>query len=681
MRKVLLLLTLLSCPVCSQILAGEQEKPTEKQEQGEQTEVDRNLTEERPQASRQRWESMSEEERQELRERIRERFEKRRIEERMRSTEEDEYGLTPLHYAVVLGNEELVKSLLKEGVSVDSKDNAGRTPLHYAAGAKANRHRVSKGNVEVARLLLENGADINIADKYGWTPLHYSPRLGEEMTNLLIGRGADVNLVNQRGVKPLPDKARAVYYVAPDGNDLGFGTIHHPFRTISTAIVAAHPGATILLRGGIYRFSHTIRISKSGKPRERISLRAYPGEKPILDFSRASWNGILLEGSFWHIKGMVIKDAGYNGIVLSTENAHHNVLDQLTVFDNRWTGIALHNGASHNLVLNCDAYRNFDPRNNGEDADGIEVKFSIGEGNVLIGNRAWSNSDDGYDFWDSGKAVRLEDCYAWRNGENVWNHPFFTGNGNGFKLGRGDGRHVVIGCVAWGHKLGGFNLNGNSSGVILHNCTAMGNMANFQFRGGSADCILANNMSHKGFDTLQSGIAEEANSWDKLLGLNVTDEDFLSLDETMAVGPRNPDGSIPENDFLKLSPNSKAIDQGVDVNLPYSGKAPDLGAFEYRPTSKQPYVKMLHQYVRDHDITKIKELLEKGEDVNAKDWLGYAPLHWAIYFGYSDIAEMLISKGASPNLISDTGRTPLEIAGAMDYGDLVELLKKHGAKE
>jgi cytohesin len=92
-------------------------------------------------------------------------------------TEDDDYGLIPLHHAVVQGDIELVKSLLKEGVSVNSRDNAGRTALHYAAGAKANRHRVSKGNVEVARLLLESSADIDIADKYGWTPLYYSPRL------------------------------------------------------------------------------------------------------------------------------------------------------------------------------------------------------------------------------------------------------------------------------------------------------------------------------------------------------------------------------------------------------------------------------------------------------------------------------------------------------------------------
>ena len=73
--------------------------------------------------------------------------------------------------------------------------------------------------------------------------------------------------------------------------------------------------------------------------------------------------------------------------------------------------------------------------------------------------------------------------------------------------------------------------------------------------------------------------------------------------------------------------------------------------------------------------------MQKGVDVNAKDWLGYAPLHWAVYFGYSDVAEILIEKGASSDLISDTGRTPIELAEAMDYGDLAELLKKYGVKE
>jgi ankyrin repeat protein len=90
---------------------------------------------------------------------------------------------------------------------------------------------------------------------------------------------------------------------------------------------------------------------------------------------------------------------------------------------------------------------------------------------------------------------------------------------------------------------------------------------------------------------------------------------------------------------------------------------------------------MLHQYVRDHDIKKINEILSTNTDINDKDWLGYAPLHWACYFGYADIAKLLHDSGANPNLISDTGRTPLEIAKTLDFEQIAELLRKYGAKE
>ena len=240
--------------------------------------------------------------------------------------------------------------------------------------------------------------------------------------------------------------------------------------------------------------------------------------------------------------------------------------------------------------------------------------------------------------------------------------------------------------MLWNHNLGGFNLNGNETGVIVYGCTAFNNFRDFLFLRpieAVKNTILKNNLSDK--DQLNS-IAEEVdsqcNSWDSSFNITLTKDDFLSFDDGAMSIPRNPDGSIPYNNFLRLAQGSAAIDAGIDVNMPYIGKAPDLGAFEYDPNENaENYVKMFHQYVRDHDIEKINEMLEAGADTNEKDWLGYAPLHWACYFGYADLVTLLIDKGADLNLISDTGRTCLEIATAMDYGEIAELLKKHGAKE
>lgn len=56
--------------------------------------------------------------------------------------------------------------------------------------------------------------------------------------------------------------------------------------------------------------------------------------------------------------------------------------------------------------------------------------------------------------------------------------------------------------------------------------------------------------------------------------------DFLSLDDTIARGPRQADGSLPVSDYLRLAPDSNLIDAGKNLGMPFSGLAPDLGAFE-----------------------------------------------------------------------------------------------------
>jgi len=598
---------------------------------------------------------------------------------------QNDLGLSPLHVAASKQDKDAVALFLTHQALVNVKDKAGRTPLHYAVGAKQLLWEPKDGDIEAARLLLDHGADINVADNVGKTPLYYSVRLGEKMTKLLLDRGADPNYVDPRGEKPLPSEHGETFYVATDGDDSNFGTREHPLKTVYTAIMIARPGDTIYVRGGRYSYSHTVLLEKSGRQDEPIRISAYPGETPVFDFSTTPGYGFIIRSAYWRIKGITVTNSGNEGIHLVGQEAHHNILEQITANSCSRTGICVTGRASHNLILNCDTYRNFEFLANGENGGGFVVNFSGGIGNILIGNRAWNNSDDGYDFWDMDESVRLEQCYSWRNGENLWDYPFFTGNGNGFKLGRGKGRHILINCVAWNHHLGGFNLNGNETGVILYGCSSLGNLMNNNFYNppnGAKNTILRNNLSYQGqYDQIADQVDSQFNSWDSTIDLKVVEDDFVSLDDSVMSAPRNPDGSIPQNDFLKLAPGSAAIDKGADVNMPYVGKAPDLGAFEYDPNeASDRYVKMLHQAVRDHDVKQIEQLLAQGEGIDEKDWLGYTPLHWAVYFGYPDLIELLISKGADPDVQSNTGRYALEIARAMAYPELEALLRKLGAK-
>jgi hypothetical protein len=97
----------------------------------------------------------------------------------------------------------------------------------------------------------------------------------------------------------------------------------------------------------------------------------------------------------------------------------------------------------------------------------------------------------------------------------------------------------------------------------------------------SVPYFVKNNVAH---DNVQAPFSipdltnVDHNSWD--LPVTVSDDDFLSVTPTGVDGPRQPDGSLPELDFLRLAPGSDLIDAGVDVGLPFQGSAPDLGAFE-----------------------------------------------------------------------------------------------------
>jgi hypothetical protein len=70
-------------------------------------------------------------------------------------------------------------------------------------------------------------------------------------------------------------------------------------------------------------------------------------------------------------------------------------------------GIFITSGAD-NLVLNCDSHHNYDPLEDGGNADGFGC-HSAGEGNVLRGCRAWENSDDGFDLINAAGACVVEE--------------------------------------------------------------------------------------------------------------------------------------------------------------------------------------------------------------------------------------------------------------------------------
>ena len=379
---------------------------------------------------------------------------------------------------------------------------------------------------------------------------------------------------------------KAQIYVSPYGDDSNSGTINKPFKTLSAAVTAAKEVTTIYLRGGVYSSSAKIKISKSGNSNSYYKLWAYPAERPILDFTGSNSDGISLGGNYWHIKGLEIMKAGHNGLNIS---GSYNVIENCFVHDNKNTGVQIGSSSStaypsNNLFLNCDSYSNFDPPIGGN-ADGFGAKWNIGSGNIYKGCRAYNNSDDGWDLWMADSSVEIDSCFAFRNGVDIWFTGQFNGNGNGFKLGGNyiPAHHIVKNCVSFdnaGNTGRGFDENNNTAGQTVYNCTSYRNKGdNYHFNNkvvtGNHD--IKNCISYNGKVSITSG-TQLNNSWQ---GFTVSDSDFLSIDTSLAVMPRDSNGNLQKNNFFRLSPGSDLIDAGVVVGIPFNGNAPDLGAFEY----------------------------------------------------------------------------------------------------
>ncbi len=406
------------------------------------------------------------------------------------------------------------------------------------------------------------------------------------------------------------------YYVATTGSDGNPGTMAAPFANLQKGADVAAPGDTVWIRGGTYKVVNGassvsgIAISKGGQSDAmRVKFWAYQGETPIFDFS--SWkssssnkaNGFYVTASWVHIKGLEIMNLPQAGTFtnsgLLTEKASNNIFELLNIHHIGGPGLFINGGNGGNLILNCDAHDDYDPKSSqgdGQNADGFGVHYqSAGATTILRGCRAWWNSDDGYDLISQEYPVTIDKCWAMGNGytNSGTTHPS-SGNGNGFKAGSSKTgiRHTITSSVAWKNGAAGFYANHSSGGNNWYNNTSLNNGVQYNLLASpsgdtNTTIILTGSLAHKmrnnvGFpdkNTNMGGVDTASNTWD--LKITPANTDFVSVADTGFMGPRQADGSLPPIDFVKLSPTSQLIDQGTDVGSPFVGKSPDLGAYEF----------------------------------------------------------------------------------------------------
>lgn len=434
-------------------------------------------------------------------------------------------------------------------------------------------------------------------------------------------------------------------YAAPDGKASNTGRAESPLD-IHTAVELAEPGRTILMKGGVYRLDRPVELKRSGTDSLPIRLWACPGERPVFDCLDQPYNtsrdGMIVSGDYWHVLGLEIRNAYHTGFFIG--EGSHNLFERCTAHHNGGTGFRMgfsHNEpynedgekAAYNTFLNCDAYNNFDwyARRDGKltagtNTDGFACQCNTGKGNRFVGCRAWSNSDDGWDLFECGYGIVLENCWVWNTGiledhramyaektgeeltEDKWD-----GNGNGFKMGGGcgyiggrectqisRGTHVLRGCIAFRNASAGFDQNDHVFGSRIEHCIGFDNGTNFNYYKANRDStsfVFYNNVSWGGsrpdrFDRIT--YVHAGNSWDLPGPAAGAASQFIRTDTEAALAPRERDGSLPDG-FCRPKPDSYFTDRGVATGpvrierdgiemdeRPFSGHRPDPGVYELK---------------------------------------------------------------------------------------------------
>ncbi len=132
-----------------------------------------------------------------------------------------------------------------------------------------------------------------------------------------------------------------IYYVSANGFETNTGALNSPFQTINAALSHALPGDTVMVRGGTYY--EKVVFLKSGVMNKLITVKAYPGEKPVIDGSKIAVSGWMSLVTLSNVKYISLD--GFDICNLTS-----------SAFNTDPEGIAI-NGDSHDITIkNCNIY-------------------------------------------------------------------------------------------------------------------------------------------------------------------------------------------------------------------------------------------------------------------------------------------------------------------------------------
>ncbi len=371
-------------------------------------------------------------------------------------------------------------------------------------------------------------------------------------------------------------------YVSPTGTSAGNGTLELPLD-IDTAIDFVQPGQHIIVQDGRYVRNAKLEIKKYNDGTEDAMkyLEAAPGATPVIDFDKKT-EGVLLSGSYWHIKGLEFTRSAGNTKGF-TVGGNHNIVEGSRFYANGDTGLQISRTdgtaaeiaewPSYNLILNSTSFDNRDPSDN--NADGFAAKLTSGVGNVFRGCLSYNNIDDGWDLYTKAGTgaigpVLIENSAAFNNGR-LTDGTVGAGDKNGFKLG-GEGilvPHTIRDSIAFGNGAYGFTSNSNPGVIAVNNIGFNNTRGNLSFTtydhiqpAFKLEGFLSYRTGSIAKDQYPASLAADNNfMYDGNQSVNtsgkaLTDANFISLTPVTSYA-RDAEGNVVWGDFLKFVPFSE----------------------------------------------------------------------------------------------------------------------------
>ncbi|XP_037029495.1 ankyrin-1-like [Bradysia coprophila] len=135
----------------------------------------------------------------------------------------DNYGNTPLHYAIRGSHYELTKILLINRSEVNAMNNDFEFPMHLAA---------LSGNENVVKLLNKYDATVNVRNRFYWTPLFYSVVSGNEKVVTVLIKHEDEDF----SLNDMDAQGKTVVHICAKSGSVNIGKILHSYGANVSAI-------------------------------------------------------------------------------------------------------------------------------------------------------------------------------------------------------------------------------------------------------------------------------------------------------------------------------------------------------------------------------------------------------------------------------------------------------------